>query len=416
MSYSIEESKAFVETMVIEPKGSGILTGLRFAVKDLIDIGGYKTSCGNPTWRDTHPKAATNAVCVDQLLLAGAECVGKTITDELGFGLSGENFFYGTPLNPRAPNRVPGGSSCGSASAVACGIVDFALGTDTGGSVRVPASNCGIFGMRPSHDRISIAGVNPFAPSFDTVGVLACSIEVLTKAASVLLACDIPSSFGVGKVHLLEEAFAISDAEVQDALAKPVDLIKTIFSGKVEKTSLKDIGEQASQSGLKDWCNTYYHVQWAEIWSCLGTWVEEAKPEFGPTTKMNFEFVKNMDRAAIVKAVRQREDYLLLLNEFLGPNDLLCMPTTPALAPIKGSLGLDRTVGDYYPRTLSLTAVAGIGRLPQVTLPVADVSGVPIGLSLLAKQGRDGFLLAAAQSLAQVGCGESRATRDEPHQ
>ena len=103
MPYDIEESRAFVETMVIEPKGSGILTGLRFAVKDLIDIGGYKTSCGNPTWRDTHPKAATNAVCVDQLLLAGAECVGKTITDELGFGLSGENFFYGTPLNPRAP-------------------------------------------------------------------------------------------------------------------------------------------------------------------------------------------------------------------------------------------------------------------------------------------------------------------------
>ena len=296
MPYSIEESKAFVETMVIEPKGSGLLTGLRFAVKDLIDIGGYKTSCGNPTWRDTHPKAATNAVCVDQLLLAGAECVGKTITDELAFGLNGENFFYGTPLNPRAPNRVPGGSSSGSASAVACGIVDFALGTDTGGSVRVPASNCGIFGMRPSHGRISVAGVNPLSPSFDTVGVLARSCEVLAKAASVLLACDIPSGFSVGKVHLLEEAFAICDAEVKDALAKPVDMIKAIFSEKVEKTSLKDIGRQASESGLKGWYGTYYHIQWAEIWSCLGSWVEEAKPEFGPRTGMNFEFVKNMDR------------------------------------------------------------------------------------------------------------------------
>jgi amidase len=415
MPYDIEESKAFVETMVIQPKGSGILTGLRLAVKDLIDVGGYKTSCGNPTWRDTHPKAATNAVCVDQLLLAGAECVGKTITDELAFGLNGENFFYGTPLNPRAPNRVPGGSSSGSASAVACGIVDFALGTDTGGSVRVPASNCGIFGMRPSHGRISVAGVNPLAPSFDTVGVLARSLEVLAKAASVLLACDIPSSFNVGKVHLLEEAFAICDAEVKNALAKPVDLLKTIFSGKVEKTSLKDIGEQASGSGLKGWYHTYCAIQWAEIWSCLGSWVEEAKPEFGPTTKMNFEFVKNMDRGALVKAVRQREDYFSLLNEFLGPNDLLCMPTAPALAPIKGTLGIDRTVGDYYPRTLSLTSIAGIGRLPQVTLPMAEVSGVPIGLSLLARQGRDGFLLAAAQLLAKAGCGESRVAQDEPH-
>jgi amidase len=116
-----------------------------------------------------------------------------------------------------------------------------------------------------------------------------------------------------------------------------------------------------------------------------------------------------------VKAIRQREDYFSLLNEFLGPNDLLCMPTAPALAPIKGTLGLDRTKGDYYPRTLSMTAVAGIARLPQVTLPVADVSGVPIGLSLLARHGRDGFLLAAAQSLAKAGCGESRVARDEPH-
>ena len=290
--------------------------------------------------------------------------------------------------NPRAQDRVPVGSSSGSASAVACGIVDFALGTDTAGSIRVPASNCGIFGMRPSHDRISVAGVNPLAPTFDTVGVLACSCEVLAKAASVLLACGIPSSFSVGKVHLLEEAFAVCDAEVKDALAEPVDMIRTIFSGKVGKTYLKDIGEQASESGLKGWYETHRRIQWAEIWSCLGSWVEEAKPEFGPRTRMNFEFTKNMDRGKVPKAIRQREEYFWLLKEFLGPNDLLCMPTTPASAPIKGSLGLDRTVGDYYPRTLSLTAIAGIGRLPQVTLPVAEVSGVPIGLSLLARQGR----------------------------
>ena len=180
-------SGAFVQEFTLEPKGSGLLTGLRFAVKDLIDLKGYVTSCGNPSWRDTHPVAAANAVCVDQLLFAGAECAGKTVTDELAFGLSGENHFFGTPLNPRAPNRVPGGSSSGSASAVACGLVDFALGTDTGGSVRVPASNCGIFGMRPSSGVISVAGVNPLAPTFDTVGAMASSYETLAKAMSVLL-------------------------------------------------------------------------------------------------------------------------------------------------------------------------------------------------------------------------------------
>lgn len=400
--YNIEESGAFVETVTIEPKSSGVLTGLRFAVKDLIDLGGYKTSCGNPTWRDTHPKAATNAVCVDQLLLAGAECVGKTITDELAFGLNGENYFYGTPLNPAAPDRVPGGSSSGSASAVACGTVDFALGTDTGGSVRVPASNCGIFGMRPSHGRISLAGVNPLAPSFDTVGVLACSCDVLTKAASVILACDIPANTDIGTVYFLDEAFAICDAEVKDALAKPVDTIKTYFSGRNKEISLKDIDEQAGESGLKGWLSAFYHIQWAEIWSCLGTWVKEAKPEFGPRTGMNFRFVEDMDRGTIGKAIHQRENYFCLLNEFLGPNDLLCIPTTPAPAPIKGSLGLDRTAGDYYPRTLSLAAIAGIGRLPQITLPVADLTGVPIGLSLLARHGRDGFLMAVAQLVASM--------------
>jgi amidase len=402
MRCSIEESGAFVETVTIEPKCSGALTGLRFAVKDLIDLGGYKTSCGNPTWRDTHPKVATNAVCVDQLLLAGAECVGKTITDELAFGLNGENYFYGTPLNPAAPDRVPGGSSSGSASAVACGIVDFALGTDTGGSIRVPASNCGIFGMRPSHGRISLAGVNPLAPSFDTVGVLASNCEVLAKAASVLLACDIPVGINVGKVHFLQEPFDICDAEVRDAMAEPVETLKAYFPGKTRETSLRAFDGHSGESRLEGWLGAFYHIQWAEIWSCLGTWVKEAKPELGPRTKMNFQFVENMDRATVAGTIRQRETLFSNLNEFLGQNDLLCIPTTPALAPIKGSLGLDRTVGDYFPRTLSLTAIAGICRLPQVTLPVADVSGVPVGLSLLARNGRDRFLLSAAQLVASV--------------
>src|ERR687889_2186783 len=179
---AVEEGSAFVQELGVDPTGSGPLDGLTFAVKDLIDIGGYKTGCGNPSWGHTHPPATVNAVCVEQLLAAGARCVGKTVTDELAFSLLGENHFYGTPLNPKAPDRVPGGSSSGSASAVARGLVDFALGTDTGGSVRVPASNCGTWGLRSSHGFISVAGVNPFAPTFDTVGILASSAVVLAYA------------------------------------------------------------------------------------------------------------------------------------------------------------------------------------------------------------------------------------------
>src|SRR6202043_1718628 len=162
---------AFVPGVTIHraPRRAGPLSGLTFAAKDLFDVAGVVTGCGNPDWAATHQPAQTDAWAVDALLQAGATLVGKTITDEISLGLLGINRFYGTPLNPRAPDRVPGGSSSGSASAVACGLVDFALGTDCGGSIRVPASNCGIFGMRTSHGAISTAGVMPFAPSFDTV-------------------------------------------------------------------------------------------------------------------------------------------------------------------------------------------------------------------------------------------------------
>src|SRR5215218_5951479 len=212
------EGDAFIEGVEVDPTRSGLLDGLSFAVKDLIDIGGYKTGCGNPSWGDTHPPASMNAVCVEQLLDAGARCVGKTVSDELAFSLLGENHFYGTPLNPKAPERVPGGSSSGSASAVARGLVDFGLGTDTGGSVRVPANNCGVWGMRPSHGFISVAGVNPFAPTFDTVGILASSAEALVDAASVLLACEDIRDEEPATIHFLQEAFSIADPDVQQAL------------------------------------------------------------------------------------------------------------------------------------------------------------------------------------------------------
>src|SRR5215208_4709289 len=214
---SHEQSGAFIERFTLPPTNDGPLRGLRFAVKDLIDVAGHATGCGNPTWLDSHPPAIVSAVCVEQLLAAGAQCEGKTITDEFAFSLLGENHHYGTPLNPAAHDRVPGGSSSGSASAVACGLVDFALGTDTGGSTRVPASNCGIWGFRPSHGFVSVAGVNPLAPSFDTVGVLAQSASVLAKVGLILSAGAPLSGNKPETIHLISEAFAVADTDVQEA-------------------------------------------------------------------------------------------------------------------------------------------------------------------------------------------------------
>src|SRR2546429_9948564 len=203
---TITQSNAFVATFDLSPTGSGPLDGLRFGVKDTVDVAGFKTGCGNPTWRDSHPAAVVHAVCVEQLLLAGARCVGKTICDELAFTLLGENHFYGTPLNAHAPDLRPGGSSSGSASAVACRLVDFALGTDTAGSTRIPASNCGIWGFRPSHGFISLAGVQPLATSFDTIGLLAQSADVLVRAARLLLAISV-SVREPETIHVIQEAF-----------------------------------------------------------------------------------------------------------------------------------------------------------------------------------------------------------------
>jgi amidase len=397
---TLAQSNAFVTTFDLSPTGSGPLDGLCFAVKDVIDVAGWKTGCGNPTWRDSHPPAVANAICVEQLLRAGSRCVGKTISDELAFSLLGENHFYGTPLNPQAPDRVPGGSSSGSASAVACGLVDFALGTDTGGSIRVPASNCGILGFRPSHGFISAAGVNPLAPSFDTVGVLAHDADTLVKAALVLLACaPVPASRS-GKVHLVRDAFALADAEVQAALSEPVRCLRDFFDERVQELSLRDLTADEADGNFSTWADTFCVIQWAEIKSCLGAWIADAKPDFGPDVAASFELTNELDRCRVAEALQRRERYFRCLHEYIGPDDLLCIPTTAAVAPRKGDPPARTSTGSgYYPRTSGLTSIAGIGRLPQVSLPVANAGGAPVGLSLLARHGQDSFLLEVAKSV-----------------
>jgi amidase len=400
---SREESGAFVESFSLPPTREGPLSGLRFAVKDLIDVAGHRTGCGNPTWLATHPPAAVHAVCVEQLLAAGAACAGKAVTDEVAFSLLGQNHFFGTPLNPAAPDRVPGGSSSGSASAVACGLVDFALGTDTGGSVRVPASNCGVWGWRPTHGLVSIAGVMPFSPTLDTVGVLARDSDVLQRAAAVLLGEGFPDQESVvpATVYLLCDAFALADPDARDSLQSPMNELRESFGPRVRETSLGALCDDSQAADLSTWLDTYRMLQGTEALSSLGGWVAEANPEFGPATQAGFEFIRGLDRTRIGEAVGRREHYFRLLRRALGPRDLVCIPTAPTIAPVKGSISYDRK-GDYYRRALSLTAIAGVGRLPQISMPLAAVGGVPIGLSLIAAHGEDLFLLSAAREMEKL--------------
>lgn len=396
---SVAESRAFMETFTLEPTGAGPLDGLTFAVKDIIDVAGRKTGCGNPTWLETHSAAPAHAVCVEQLLAAGGRCVGKTVSDEMAFSLIGENPHYGTPLNFKAPKRVPGGSSSGSASAVACGLADVSLGSDTGGSVRVPAGNCGIFGLRPSHARISVAGVLPFAPCFDTIGVFARSADHLAAASAILLGGDVPEKPAIKSIHILPEAFDSCMAGTKEALASPLARLRAKYQ--VHETSIGAIDGQKPGADLRIWFEMYCQIQWTEIWSCLGTWVMDAQPKFGPEGQRNFDLVRNHDRRDVNKAIRWREHVSRRLADLLGPNDLLCLPTSPAPAPLCGAAPRrDEPGGEYYPKALGLTAIAGMGGLPQVSLPRAECDGAPLGLSLLAARGRDEFLLSAVKEIA----------------
>src|SRR5713226_7893748 len=215
----------------------GPLAGLTFAAKDLFDVAGHVTGAGNPDWLALHPPAARTAPMVQRLVDTGADMVGKTHTDELSRGILGENAHYGTPTNPSAPGRVPGGSSSGSAAAVAGALVDFALGTDTGGSVRIPASFCGIFGIRPTHGRLSLEGMVGQAPSFDTVGWFARDADLLARIGEVLLGVELARAPRPRHVLIATDAFAIAEAATSAALHPAAERIAA-FVGRSEKRAL----------------------------------------------------------------------------------------------------------------------------------------------------------------------------------
>ncbi len=387
-------TSAFSLKKTIEPYQSGPLDGMTFAAKDLIDTQGDVTSCGNPSWHREHQPAVINAVCVDQCLSAGARCVGKTKTNEFAFGLTGENDFYGTALNPNAPERIPGGSSAGSASAVASGACDFALGTDTGGSVRVPASNCGVWGMRTTSGRISVAGVNPLATSFDSVGVFAKDLQTLTQSTRCLL-----GSMNTPDQHDIQEILLPVDIidQCDDAVANCARDWFTQLSKQYNTREIKLNEIMQTDTTLRELFTNYCAIHWCEIWSALGDWVEQHQPELGSATTINFELAKKADRTHLYKAFKYRQQIDYCINQLLADNRLLLLPSTPALPPIKGQVDADRTKGNYIPRLSGISSLAAFARCPQVSLPIANVDGVPQGLGLMAATGHDEFVLSACK-------------------
>jgi len=372
----------------IAGKDEGPLAGLTFAAKDIFDVAGFVTGCGNPDWARSHAPAASHAPTVRAMLDAGAELVGKTVTDELAYSLNGQNFHYGTPTNVNAPGRIPGGSSSGSAAAVAGGLADTALGSDTGGSVRIPASYCGLFGLRPTHGRITLEGVMPLAPSFDTVGWFTRDAVTLRRVGGVLLPAE-GKAARWKRLLVAEDAFALAVPAAQAALAPLVERLE-------QRLTPADKVMAAETDSLQDWMWRFRHIQAREIMGTQGAWIAETRPRFGPEIQERFDWAATITEEQAAPARAAREVFAARLAGLLGNDTLLCLPTAPGIAPLTSSTAADLVA--HRSAVLSLTSIAGLSRLPQVSLPLARVQGCPLGLSLIGPAGGDEDLLAFAEA------------------
>lgn len=371
---------------------TGPLAGLTFAAKDVFDVAGFVTGAGNPDWRRLAEPAKHTAWAVSALLESGARLVAKTNTDELTRGIFGDNSHYGTPDNPRAPGHVPGGSSSGSAVAVAGGLCDMALGTDTAGSTRVPASFCGIFGLRPTLGAIPMDGVLSQSNTFDTVGLMADDPDILARMGEVLLRKK-QRDTRPDKALVLEDAMAASDPAVAAAIEAALPRIAEAVAPVVRGTRLSEVP-------LLDWIEHQNAIQGREAWETFGDWINRSNPRFG------FEVADNFLRGARVsnrtlsaaRGFRLRAKRLVL--DAMGSNSVLVLPTTPVTAPPVHS---PRSVmWEIRGRIVSLTTIAGMAGCPQISLPLCKVNGLPVGLSLIGPRGSDSMLLAAAKRIGKV--------------
>ena len=370
----------------IPPGASGSLDGKIFAVKENIDVNGHVSTNGHPLWAETHAPAPINAIVVDLLLNAGAQLVGKTQMDEMAYSLLGANPHYGTPINPAAPDRHPGGSSSGSAVATAAGLVDFAVGTDTAGSCRAPAAFCGVFGFRSTHGAIPMTGVLPLAPSFDTLGWFARDIDTMVAVGDVLLPPDADTN-GITETVVLAEGFENVEPDFNDAAAPVLARLK---SGRWREARL---GEDFMAQALTQFRN----FQAAEAWSSVGDWIETNRPTFGAGVAQRFEIARNVTPQQKQTAQAFGNEFRARLDELLGERGVIVLPTTPFRAPRLDDS--EETLDAKRYQMMRLFILASYAGLPQISLPL-KTSEAPFGLSLIGRRGSDRGLLEFARGLA----------------
>ena len=372
---------------------TGPLGGLTVVVKDMYDIAGSRTGGGNPEWLAEQKPATRNAAVVEQILAAGAIITGKTICDEFFYSIAGVNAHYGTPRNLRAPGRLPGGSSSGSAAACGANACDFAIGSDTGGSVRIPASFNGLYGLRPTHGRIDFAGAMAMAPSFDVGGWFANAPGIFRRIGTVLLRGDRIAT-PVGRLLIAGDAFMQADTAVAELGREFLKHAVSVLPQATEMTVAPD--------GFDEWREAFRIVQAKEVWETFGAFIARARPKLGPGIRERVEFAAAVTVQQANAARKIAASARVHLRALVLPGTVMALPTSPSIAPSVNIGGEEAE--SFRVRVMRLTCMAGLAGLPQMTLPIGTVAGCPVGLSLIGWAGGDEVLLDLAVLLAQY-CG-----------
>ncbi|MDC0093680.1 amidase family protein [Alphaproteobacteria bacterium] len=358
----------------------GLLKDLNFVTKDMCDVKNYKTSCGNPDFYNKCKPAKDFAPFLKELLNKGAILKGITICDEFFYSVIGENTHYGTPTNLNAPNCVPGGSSSGSAAALTTNLYDFSIGSDTGGSVRVPASFCGLYGIRPTHGRIASAGVYPMAPSFDTIGWFANNIDVFKKIGHVLLNIK----------NATKESFK-SLVVSQDLLELADESVQKLFNEYL-KTYLPNLEKIQISKKNKDEIADYFRIlQGGEIKKYVIPWIEKNSPKISPEINNRIKMASKITKIEINNAKKFRDNLILEVNISLPKGNIAIFPTTPFSAPLCGQS--DTTLGVSRKKLMAMTSIAGMTSRPQISIPKLKDNTSPVGISLLGWKNSDEILL-----------------------
>ncbi len=371
---------------------SGRLDGLKLGVKDIFDVAGYKTGCGNPD-KFAEAKIAERTMPAVQLLLdQGARFAGKTQMDELAFSLMGINAHFPAPVNSAAPDRVTGGSSSGSAAAVAGKLVHIAVGSDTGGSIRAPASFCGLIGLRTTHGRIPLEGAMPLAPSLDTFGWFADDIETYEAVGRILLVADLHRGILSRPVTVARLDALVIGREETAAYDRSREI--------VIQATREETFESPFQSTMDElyWC--LRRLQAYEAWQIHGAWIKAKPRRFGPGIKERFEFGATVDRNTAHAEEVRRIAFRAELLEMLGRDGFLVLPTVPGAAPLKSAPHQEMQA--YRERALRLLCLSGLSGFPQITLPIGEVHGAPFGVSLLGPPNSDIALIRLGRRILEA--------------